>query len=111
MLGQARYVTLAEIEAATGDPEASISAQIRHLRKKRFGSYIVDKRRRDEKGGTWEYRLFPPGDPAAPARSKSSNGQIPVAKIRQMLEHAIMHRKNPEVVKVTLESALRLLDG
>ena len=37
-------------------PEASISAQLRHLRKPRFGSYLVEKRRRG-KGGLWEYRV------------------------------------------------------
>jgi len=46
--------TLSEIEAETGDPQASISAQLRHLRKARFGSHFVDKRRR---GSAWEYRL------------------------------------------------------
>lgn len=46
--------TLSEIEAETGEPQASISAQLRHLRKARFGSHLVDKRRR---GSAWEYRL------------------------------------------------------
>jgi len=35
--------TLADIETITGDPQASISAQLRHLRKKRFGGWEVDK--------------------------------------------------------------------
>jgi len=48
--------SLAEIEAATGDPQASISAQLRHLRKYRFGGHDVQKRRRGE-SGTWEYRM------------------------------------------------------
>jgi hypothetical protein len=48
--------TLGEIEAALGYPQASISAQLRHCRKARFGSYRLDKRRRNG-GGTWEYRL------------------------------------------------------
>jgi len=51
------WLTLAEIEAKTHDPQASISAQIRHLRKERFGGYQIDKRRRTPDGGTWEYRL------------------------------------------------------
>lgn len=51
--------TLGEIEAMTGDPQASISAQLRHLRKRKFGDHVVDKRRRDD-GGLWEYRLSPP---------------------------------------------------
>jgi hypothetical protein len=36
--------TLAEIEAATGDPQASVSAQLRHLRKRRWGSHTVNRR-------------------------------------------------------------------
>ena len=46
--------TLAEIAAATGDPEASISAQLRHLRKPRFGSHTVERARR---GNAWYYRV------------------------------------------------------
>ncbi len=49
--------TLAEIRQATGFPEASVSAQLRHLRKRRFGAYIVEKRRQEPDGGTWEYRV------------------------------------------------------
>lgn len=50
--------TLYEISALTGDPESSVSAQLRHLRKKRFGSHLVEKRRRGAKTvGLWEYRL------------------------------------------------------
>lgn len=50
--------TLSEIAAATGDHEASISAQLRHLRKPRFGAHEVAKRRRGtETRGLFEYRL------------------------------------------------------
>lgn len=50
--------TLGEIEDITGDPQASISAQLRHLRKPRFGSFVIDKQRRGEgKAGLFEYRL------------------------------------------------------
>jgi len=48
--------TLGEIAHATRYPEASVSAQLRHLRKERFGSYVVQKRRRAG-AGTWEYRV------------------------------------------------------
>jgi len=52
------WFTLREIENMTGDPQASISAQLRHLRKPEFGGYIIEKRRRGRDGnGTWEYRL------------------------------------------------------
>jgi len=47
--------TLSEIAATTGYPEASVSAQLRHLRKPRFGAYSVQKRRRVADKGTWEY--------------------------------------------------------
>ena len=50
--------TLDQINRITGDPQASISAQLRHLRKERFGGYLVDKKRRGNKhDGLWEYRL------------------------------------------------------
>ena len=54
------WCTLADIEAFTGYPQASISAQMRHLRKAKFGGYLVEKRRKSGGfGGTWEYRLMP----------------------------------------------------
>ena len=50
--------TLDEIASATGHPHASVSAQLRHLRKERFGGHDVDKRPRgDRAAGLWEYRL------------------------------------------------------
>ncbi len=50
--------SLSEIEDETGDPGASVSAQLRHLRKPRFGGHQVDKRRRGEPGcGLFEYRV------------------------------------------------------
>jgi hypothetical protein len=54
--------TLDEIHKTTlGEPVASISAQLRHLRKPRFGSYRVEKRHRgDPAHGLFEYRLLPP---------------------------------------------------
>jgi len=54
--------TLREISNATDDPEASISAQLRHLRKSDRGSYVVEKRARGgRKHGLYEYRLQMPG--------------------------------------------------
>lgn len=47
--------TLQELEKMTGFPQASISAQLRHLRKKRFGGHIIDRRHLG--GGLYEYRL------------------------------------------------------
>lgn len=53
-----RWRTLAELSAATGDPEASVSARLRDLRKRKFGGRVVEARRRgDPTRGAWEYRL------------------------------------------------------
>jgi len=53
-----QWRTLGEIAELTKDPQPSISAQLRHLRKKRFGSHQVNKRRRGSAAlGLWEYQL------------------------------------------------------
>ncbi len=49
--------TLADLERRTGDPQASISARIRDLRKVKFGGAVVE--RRYVEAGLWEYRLTP----------------------------------------------------
>lgn len=53
------WLTLDEIHNLTRFPQASISADLRHLRKKAFGKFTVDKRRRNA-GGTWEYSVSRP---------------------------------------------------
>lgn len=59
-----QWRTLGEIQAMTGDPQASISAQLRHLRKDIFGNHIVNKRPRgNRENGLWEYQLIPNGNP------------------------------------------------
>lgn len=50
-----QYRTLAELARLTGAPEASVSAQLRNLRKPRFGGLTIVRRRRTVDGGTWEY--------------------------------------------------------
>lgn len=54
-----KWRTLREISVNLGYPEASVSAQLRHLRKPRFGCYTVKKRRKTV--GTWEYQVLTPG--------------------------------------------------
>lgn len=78
------WLTLAEIAGPTEYGEASISAQLRHLRKPSHGGYCVEKRRRagreTESGrdtGLWEYQVSGPyrfspaheGGPDAQARA------------------------------------------
>jgi hypothetical protein len=65
--GRDAWLTLTEIAEPTEFGEASISAQLRHLRKARHGRYRVEKRRRrtgeSEAGratGLWEYQVSLP---------------------------------------------------
>ena len=58
LLTEYRWHTLSEIRAAIGVPEASASARLRDLRKKRFGSHTIERRRRSR--GTFEYRMGRP---------------------------------------------------
>ena len=59
------WLTLSELSRLTGYGEASVSAQLRHLRKPQYGSFVVVKRLRAaagvvcnvELGPIWEYRL------------------------------------------------------
>ena len=53
------WLTLDEIHGLTNYPAPSVSADLRHLRKRAFGSYTVDKRRRKE-AGLWEYLVTKP---------------------------------------------------
>ena len=61
----ATWLTLEELARLTHYPPASISAQLRHLRKPRFGAYAVVKRSRrvnpgmrgDGFGTLWEYSV------------------------------------------------------
>ena len=49
--------SLSDIAEDTGDPEASVSAQLRHMRKERFGKHTIE--REHEGGGLYYYRLVP----------------------------------------------------
>ena len=61
-----QWRTLREIESATGDAQASVSAQLRHLRKVRFGRYVVEKRPRGDRSlGLFEYRVLDPPEPSS----------------------------------------------
>lgn len=62
------WLTLEELAKLTKYPPASISAQLRHLRKPRYGSFVLEKRPREADevirqvagGPVWEYRLSRP---------------------------------------------------
>jgi hypothetical protein len=55
LMRDGHWRTLNDISAATGDPHASVSAQLRHIRKPRNGGHRVDKRYLGN--GLYEYRL------------------------------------------------------
>ena len=55
-----QWETLNSIGAKTGDPAASSSSQLRHLRKKRFGSHTLIKHHAGN--GLYRYRIVPNKD-------------------------------------------------
>ena len=55
LMKDGQWRTLGQIAEYTEDPEASISAQLRNLRKPRFGGYIVEKMNLGN--GLFGYRL------------------------------------------------------
>lgn len=56
LMRDGNWRTLSEIEAATGYPQASVSARLRDMRKAKFGGHAVN-RRRSGMGGLFEYQL------------------------------------------------------
>lgn len=61
LMADGQWRTLAEIGAVVEEPEASVSARLRDLRKPDFGAFTVERRRRGRPAdGIHEYRLGPP---------------------------------------------------
>jgi len=59
LMRDGKFRTLEEIAELTGDPQSSVSAQLRHLRKAKFGSHTVNRRSRGDRGhGLFEYQLI-----------------------------------------------------
>lgn len=50
------YRTLEQISQLTKEPQASVSAQLRHFRKPKFGSHTINKRHKGN--GIYEYQLL-----------------------------------------------------
>lgn len=55
LIKDGKYRTLSEISRTTGAPEASVSAQLRNLRKARFGAHEIG--RRHITSGLYEYNM------------------------------------------------------
>ena len=56
LMRDGKWRTLKQIEDATGDPPASISAQLRNLRKVSFGSHVIEREHLGD--GLYAYRIF-----------------------------------------------------
>ena len=69
-----QWHTLAELVVKCGGSDASVSARIRDLRKKRFGAYNVESKR--VRDGLWVYRLELP------------DGYDPRRKSQEAVHHA-----------------------
>ena len=57
LMSDGAWRTLSQISKITQDPHASVSAQLRHMRKPRFGAWTVEKRYLGK--GLYEYRAMP----------------------------------------------------
>jgi hypothetical protein len=57
VIADRQWRTLDQLVEATGAPHASVSAQLRNLRKPRFGKHTIE--RRHIANGLYEYRLAP----------------------------------------------------
>jgi|GEM_PF-842969 len=57
LMKDGQWRTLEEIAEVTKDPQASISAQLRHLKKPQFGGHTLKKKRRGTTGA-WEYSIM-----------------------------------------------------
>jgi len=58
LMSDGEWRSLEKISRTTGDPQASVSAQLRHLRKDRFGGHAIEKVRvGDPHRGFYRYRL------------------------------------------------------
>ena len=51
--------TLEILSSVTRAPEASVSARLRDLKKKKFGGMTIERRRSERYQGLWDYRMIP----------------------------------------------------
>ncbi|MGC2528836.1 MAG: hypothetical protein WA639_13885 [Candidatus Acidiferrum sp.] len=86
----ATWLTLDELTKLTHYPPASISAQLRHMRKPRFGAYTVVKRcravdktmRAEGFGAVWEYSVLQ--ERRAPVRKKKLTPRMKPARRKKI---------------------------
>lgn len=59
VMKRGEWLTLRDISVRTGDPEASVSARLRDLRKSKFGGHVVERLRAEHESGLFFYRVVP----------------------------------------------------
>lgn len=106
--------TLAEISAVTGDPEASISARLRDLRKKKFGEHVMNARiRGPQELGLWEYQVIPNKETENMTEQKIVRRRLSdsekIARAQSQIE--MVRKRAVEKQKQRVNEALLLLDG
>lgn len=92
LMSDGGWNTLRGISSVTLDPEASVSARLRDLRKRKFGGHTVERER--IRGGLYRYRVVlvgrerdwddPPDDPPGPAPVPSKPKPAPPARSAQL---------------------------
>lgn len=107
LMKDGNWRTLQEVAEATGDPHASVSAQLRHLRKPKFGSYVVNRRPRGERtAGLYEYQVLPPGsieiDEVRVHKKELSGFQKGVLYVAKILAEASDFASAKEQIKAEL---------
>lgn len=93
------WLTLDEIAGTTEFGEASVSAQLRHLRKAQHGRYRVEKRRRQSNASQaafetclWEYQVLPPVGAMLPPTAAKPRGEEPAMQRASRSSMANMQR-------------------
>lgn len=91
------WLTLADLAQRATDPEASVSARLRDLRKEKFGAWIVDARRDENDAGLWWYRIrLRMVDDPAPETKGSAIARLRV-RVRQLeAENAQLREQIPK---------------
>ena len=75
------WFTVDYIVQRTGFPANSVQAQLRNLRKARFGAYLVERRRSAE--GLYEYRVGNKGE-GIPQHSRCNHCEVLEAEIERL---------------------------
>ena len=83
LMKDSRWRTVQDISVAVRAPSASVLAQLGHLRKAKFGAYLVEKRRVTDQG-LWEYRVRGKGE-GVPKKRTCGNCQEMTDAMRKIM--------------------------